>query len=200
MLWHIRPRLLSPFRHVTLIDLKIDPLGLFLIGGKDVVTRRPYPNKRHAVACRKQGLKAIDGILIETERPDSELVVTARWAIEAELSVTHEVRYALLDRDFDAASDHMTLWRAHVWDFKQQPWSSRWPDRLKGVAPMSAEPMMEVLSGRVRASETEDLLDNVGEWIMRRRERFAMPTLERERIVACWPNDRMPPMSSAFRV
>jgi hypothetical protein len=200
MLWHIRPRLFSPFKHVTLIDLKIDPLGLFLIGGKDLVARRPYPNRHYAVACRKDGRKAIDGILIETEKPDSELLVTARWAIEAELSVTHEVRYALLDRDFDAASDHMTLWRACVWDLKQQPWSSRWPDRLKGVPPVRAEPVMDVLPGRVRSSEPEDLLDDTGEWIMRRRERFAMPTLERERIVTCWPNDRMPPLSSAFRI
>jgi hypothetical protein len=58
---HIRPRLFSPFKNVALIDLQINPLGIHLAAGVDLATRRPYPNKRFAVACRKEGQKAIDG-------------------------------------------------------------------------------------------------------------------------------------------
>ncbi|CAB3802588.1 hypothetical protein LMG28614_05651 [Paraburkholderia ultramafica] len=69
MLIHITPRFFTcdqsgPF--VELIDLRIDPLDLFLRGGKELTTRRPYPNKHFAVACRKAGSKAIDWILVDT--------------------------------------------------------------------------------------------------------------------------------------
>ena len=102
MLLHIRPRLYSPFRNVSLIDLDID-LGIHLVGGVDLATRRPYPNKHYTVACGKEGHMAIDGILIETLIPADEIHTTARWAIEAAFCVTHHVRYKLLDHDFDAA-------------------------------------------------------------------------------------------------
>jgi hypothetical protein len=198
MLWHIRPRLYSPFENVALIDLKIEPLGFFLIGGQDLVTRRPYPNKHYAVACRKQGQKAINGILIETLRPEAEIVVTARWAIEAEKAVTHEVHYTLLDRDFDAASDDMMLW--YACGAELGGWSSRWPERFKGVAPVSVEPVMELLPRRSRSRDAEDVLDGTGEWIVGRRETFAMPTLEPERITDSRLCDRMPRLASAFHI
>ena len=66
----------APIRNVALVDLQIDPLGIRLVGGDDLATRRPYPNKMYAVACRKQGQKAINGILIETAKPVEELDYT----------------------------------------------------------------------------------------------------------------------------
>ncbi len=110
MLFHIRPRLISPFKDVELVDLGIHPLNLRLEGGLDLATRRPYLNKRYAVACRKEGRKAIDGILIEMAAPVQEMHYTARWAVEATFLVTHDIHYKLLDHDFDAASDSMVLW------------------------------------------------------------------------------------------
>lgn len=91
MLVHIRPRLFSPFRNVSLMDLEIKPLGIHLMGGIDLTTRRPYPNKRYAVACRKQGHKAIDGILIETAKPVDVLRYIARWAVDATFCAIHRV-------------------------------------------------------------------------------------------------------------
>ncbi len=140
MLLHIRPRLFSPFRDVAIVDLQINDLRL---AGEDVTARRPYPNKRYAVACRRQGQKAIDGILIETENPVDELQYTARWAVEATLVVTHQIHYKLLDHDFDAASEDMTLWYACSADLGG--WSKRWPAEVEGIPPLYAEPMMEVV-------------------------------------------------------
>lgn len=97
MLLHIRPRLFCPFKNVALVDLTIEPLVLQLVGGIDLATGRPYRNKYYTVAYRKQGRKAIDGILIETGNPIEELGYTARWAIEAALLVTHRVLYTALD-------------------------------------------------------------------------------------------------------
>ena len=108
MLLHIRPRLFSPYQ-VALVDLEVSPLGLHLRGGVDLTTRWPYPNKWQAVACRKLGNKAIDGILIETGKRLDEWRTTARWAVNASMVVTHRVHYKLLDHDFDAASDRITV-------------------------------------------------------------------------------------------
>jgi Family of unknown function (DUF6012) len=81
MLLHIRPKLFAPFKDpVALVDLEITLFGLQFRGGVDLATRRPYPNKRFPVACRREARKALDGILIETPGPVDEFHVTARWA------------------------------------------------------------------------------------------------------------------------
>lgn len=113
MLLHLHPRLFSDFADVELVDLSIDPLRLKLRGGVDLMTRRPLPNKHYAVACRRQGRKAINGIFIDTDKPVTEFLYTARWAIHADFICTHKVHYQLLDAEFDAASDSMVLWYAY---------------------------------------------------------------------------------------
>jgi len=190
MLIHIRPRLFSPFRNVALIDLEIKPLGLKLTGGIDLVARRPYRNGHYAVACRKQGHKAIDGFLIETATLVDELHTTARWAIEAETVVTHEVHYTLLDHDFDAASDSMRFWYGCCAEFGA--WASRMPARRV------PEPMMEVLPPNQERPDTEDIFDGKHEWITSRRQTFAMPTIERERLLDTKLYERNPPLNAAF--
>jgi hypothetical protein len=194
MLFHIRPRLYSPFR-VELIDFTIDPVGIRLVGGVDLATRRPYANKFYAVACRKRGKKAIDGIFIETAAGIDELHTTARWAVEATSAVTHHVHYRLLDHDFDAASDHLVF--LYACSAGLGGWSSRWPENAKGIPPVKEEPVMEVVPLMNRA-ESEDTYD--GEWITTRRETFAMPTIERERLVNTKFHNRTPTIDEAFSV
>jgi hypothetical protein len=206
MLWHIRPRLFSPFKYVTLIDLRIDPLGVHLRGGVDLATRRPYPNKEYAVACRKKGHKATDGILLETATSVDELHSTARWAIEAEFAVTHHVHYKLLDRDWDAASDDMVFWSpcgvAGVAELGG--WSNRRPAWAEDhILPIHAEPKMEVIPRGCVCLATEDVLDyeqGWKGWITERTQTFAMPTIERERLLNTDFNRRMPTLDAAFCV
>ena len=63
MLLHLRPRLFSlQFGIVSVVDVEIPSLGLRLLGNVDLTTRRQYSNKHYAVACRKRGHKAVDGI------------------------------------------------------------------------------------------------------------------------------------------
>jgi hypothetical protein len=189
MLLHIRPRLYSPFRDVSLIDLEIEPFGMRLVGGEDLKTGRPYPNKCYAVACRKKGHKAFDGILIESEAFIKKFRCTARWAIEADSVVTHRVDYKILDRKFDAASDSMMFW--HACCAELGGWSNRFPPGAERSIPLVSQPMMEVVpesADRRRASQ--DVVE--GEWIVSRRECFAMPTIERGRILQSRLGDRIP--------
>jgi hypothetical protein len=198
MLLHIRPRLFSGYRNVSLIDLKIEPFGLHLVGGRDLKIGRPYPNKRYAVACRKQGHKAMDGILIETKSFVKEMSTTARWAIEAELCVTHSVDYKILDREFDAASDNMVLWHACCKELGG--WSNRFPPGVWMSVPVVTEPAMEVDPGpfddRRKREDVVDKSDN----IVSRHEVFSMPTIEPERILHTDLNERIPGMEMAFRL
>src|SRR5579863_7814659 len=101
MLLHIRPRLfLRDKRRCELTELAVEPFGLHLRGGVELATRRPYPNKRFHVACRKEGQKAINGLLIETRDHVSEFSTVARWTVEAAPPVTHRVTYTIIDQDF----------------------------------------------------------------------------------------------------
>ncbi|MGV7193595.1 DUF6012 family protein [Xanthomonas axonopodis] len=97
MLIHISPRLLEPRGISTrceLIDITVAPFGLVLRNGIEVVARRPYPNKRYQVACRKIGRKAMNGLLIETTGTVDAFRVVTRWAVEGEMLCTHEVGFS----------------------------------------------------------------------------------------------------------
>lgn len=196
MLLHIRPRLFS--RHeVALIDLEVSPLGLHLAGGVDLATRRPYPNKWYAVACRKLGKKAIDGVLIETTARLDEFDTTARWAVEASTVVTHRVHYKLLDHDYDAASDSTEFWYACCAELGG--WSNRWPGGTRSRPSMAFEPVMEVEPGLMKQPRSSvDSIDVRSGWIIAREEVFSMPTVERERILDTRLSSRIPVLGAAF--
>lgn len=210
MLLHLQPSLYSPFEAVALVDLTIEAFALHLQGGTDLVTRRPYPNKRYAVACRKQGRKALDGILIETTKPISEFTCVTRWAIAAERLAVHHVRYRVLDSEFDAATESMVFW--YAFSESLGGWSNRWPEWATEIAPVVGEATMEVLppdgDGRTAVKncapglrECRDRVDERG-WIVERHETFAMPTIERQRLLderCSMHRGRMPPIESAFR-
>ena len=54
------------FNRISIESLEIPKLNLFL-SGDDLVARKIIYNKQSHVACRRQGKKAIKGILIETD-------------------------------------------------------------------------------------------------------------------------------------
>lgn len=199
MLLHLSPRVYWPYKNAAIVDLEIETLGLHLVGGVDLITRRPFPNKRLKVACRKRGHnKAFNGILIETSGPVDEFDMVARWAIEAQTVVTHHVHYRLLDHDFDAASDDYVL----LYPCSRE--LGGWSDRRPVSEPRQSPPSMEVLPREYGEGEKpvtyQDSLDGASGWIMKRSQSYAMPTIERGRIVAGLLGQRLPPLDSAFFV
>jgi hypothetical protein len=195
MLLHIRPQMLSPVREVRLHRLDVEPFGIRLFGGLDLMVGRPYPNKRYVVACRKEGKKAVDGIFVMTSAAVSEFSWTAEWLIYQDKVVRHHVSCKLPDREFGAASDHMMLWSATYGG-----WGDRRPEAARRTGPVFTEPVMELIpKGTVRPG-IEDVIDKESGWIVERRQVFAMPTIERERLLCTDFTDRMPRIESAFRV
>lgn len=198
MLLHLRPRLFCSFKDVSVVDIAIPSLNLYLQGDADITARRPYPNKQYAVACRKKGRKAVDGLLIATAEPLTQFECVTRWAIEATAVVTHRVQYMLSDQEFDAASDDMVLWYACNED---RNWSNRWPPDKERLAPVRLEPVME-LTGRSigRRANTRDTFDQALGWITLRRQTFEMPTIERNRLLGDTWHNRVPKIGDAFEV
>jgi hypothetical protein len=194
MLIHIRPTLYGP-REVAIVDVEIAPLGIKLVGGVDITIGRPYPNKWYKVARRKQGNKAVKGILLETAEPIDKLVCISRWAVAAEFCVTHRVEYQILDRDFDAASDSTILWHACCEELGG--WSDRMPKGGNHIPPMARAPRMDVFPDtRHELQSSKDTIERGV--IVYRFDRFAMPTIERQRILDPKRDDRMPTLDMTF--
>lgn len=199
MLIHIVPKLYEPPFAVEseIIDVSIPELGLVLVGGKDITARRPYPNKRYLIACRKTGQKAIAGILVDVEGSIQSYTVISRWSVNGEV-ITHFVEHEVLDQDFDAVSDDMTLWYAQYGTDWQRRWPTCYPE-----APVTREPAMDVFTslmrGLIRPEEVQDVVDPSQRVIMR-VEPFKQHTIERERLLdeANCTSHRIPELKDAF--
>lgn len=203
-LLHLVPRFFGTFTAVELVDLTIEPTGLTLRGGRDLATRKPYPNKRYSIACRKRGQRAIEGIFVMMGAPVESLDYTARWSVDAEVVVTHRVQYRLLDREFDAASDDKMLW--HACSASLGGWASRWPEPRDAESPCSTAPVMvahvsdaaHFREGAAGDSAQHQLAE--GGLVVERRQRFDMPTLERGRFTSPLAGDRRPLVADAWVV
>ena len=65
MLLHITPKLLTAhaFSTAGLASIEIPEFHLKFSGEKELMTRKPFPNKRYYVGCRRSG-KASSGFLL----------------------------------------------------------------------------------------------------------------------------------------
>lgn len=187
MLIHVTPRALlnEVDDNCSLVDIVVPELGLKLQEGKDVVCRRPYPNKRYLVACRKRGRKAWEGLLIQVPSKLAAFKVISRWSVNAERVLTHTVEYELLDHDFDAVSDNPSYWSATY----QGGFEDRWPRQYSGISPVKIQPKMTMPN--IELGDPQSL-----------NETLSIPTVPLERMYYGQPlaNNRMPPVSDAFIV
>lgn len=192
MLLHLAPTFCEWASTPTLIDVRIPELNLILREGRELTTRRPFPNKAFRVACRRMGTKAIVGFLVEA--PDSlrEFTVLSRWAVDAEYVATHHVEHVILDRQHGCVSQLSLLWHAYPGA------SSRWPAGLPRLFPMEIDPVMEDLSCLPRRGICEDTVGAEG-LIEFRREALALPTIEAGRLrEQHFYNGRLPSPEHAF--
>ncbi|MBO9740860.1 hypothetical protein J7432_18085 [Xanthomonas axonopodis pv. begoniae] len=192
MLIHISPRLLEPRGISTrceLIDITVAPFGLVLRNGIEVVARRPYPNKRYQVACRKIGRKAMNGLLIETTGTVDAFRVVTRWAVEGEMLCTHEVNYSLADQDHDAVSEDVFFGRMQGAQTYHQP-------RMAVLA-------SDCIAGDAGASSvtSTEFISVSGPVVTGCRQQLRLPTITRARLFEpMFVSRRFPPADHAFPV
>jgi len=194
MLLHLCPRLFWRYRDpVALVDLTIPALDVRLLGGVDLMIGRPYPNKAYFVACSVNARrKAYDGVLLELASLPDEFEVIVRWAANAELLSTHRVLYRVLEREFDTFTESMSLWYATSASLAD--WPDRRPATMKDYSPAQAQPVMELAINNdvLPRPNTSDTLDNTTGMIAERFQRFALPSVERERLASHCASDRYP--------
>ena len=192
MLIHLAPRLLEPQGIPTrceLIDIAMAPFGLLLRNGIEVVARRPYPNKRYQVACRKIGRKAMNGLLIETAGTVDAFRVVTRWAVEGEMLCTHEVNYSLADQDHDAVSEDVLFCNRQAAQVYHQPrMAVLGSDCIAGDAGVSSVTSTEFISVS-------------GPVVTGCRQQLRLSTITRARLFdPMFVSRRIPPADHAFRV
>ena len=201
MLIHITPKHFNNSEgmggpRVELLSVVVPEFGLRLVGGKDVVARKPYPNKRYLVACRKQGQKAISGLLLSTDVVPQHYCVETTWTVDGQ-ECLHRVLHTVLDSDFDLVSDHMLLWHAY------RNFATRWPACYTD-SPAGSAPMMMVRPSPERARSeflvTQRFNARTGVLEFKEQQCF-QHSLESARLDASvFYDDRMPDRSSAFEV
>lgn len=207
MLIHITPKIYRPaelafISKCTLSEIHIPELGLTLVHGEDIDTRKPYPNKSYFVGCRKKGRKAIEGLFIESPTHLSTFTVINKWLVDGEGTVTHKVNYRVLDNDYDAVSDSMILW--HATSESLGGWENRTPENMKpfsrenlqAAAPVNLQPRMDLMPGK-RIADFEDELNDFG-LIHSREETFTLPTIQKERFESFGDNGRLPSFDHAI--
>lgn len=208
MLIHVSPRLytrdLDPAL-CELVDWICPELGLNLVGGVDVVARRPFPNKQFLVACRKLGNLAVDGLMIETAEHVEAFTTTTRWRIvPSDTVVTHVVNYTVLDKEMDAITDDMVLW--HNFPESMGGWRNRVPKHARSWTSASARPRMEITTAARDGYYADTIHMRQGSGPVRieqRTEKFAMHTVERDRLLMMrkyqfW--ERLPLPEQAYQV
>lgn len=201
MIIHLTPRYYNKYQDVLvdLIDVSIPELSLTLKAGTDLRVCTPFANKCYKVACRKKGRKAIDGILIKTDKPLHNFTVITRWVVNAEIS-THQVHYHVADSDFNAVTTAQTMWNGwqSITPFKNRTESESW-QTLRD----KSEPSMLTLPHDLG----EDVDDT--DWIYNetdrdgiirnRAEQIEIPTVEPERLsLPISIAQRFPPPGDAF--
>lgn len=203
MLIHAVPKLYLPTNEyeVNLVDVVLVEAGLVLKNGIDVTVRRPYPNKNYQVVCRKIGQKAIVGMLIECSKFMPIFTVTTRWAVNADVIMTHSVEHIVLDQEFDAVTDSMILWYGSSGVLGN--YQERWPECYANDSPVNVQPRMDLwahqTSARSRTADIQDTYSDIG-FVLHRTERFQVKTVERERLTGRRSlTDRLPTTQDAFR-
>lgn len=202
MFLHLVPRIYSPYSNVVvnLIDVQVPELGLILRNGIDLTTGRPYPNKRYLVARLKEGRKALDGFVVETENELDCFTVKSRWAINADRIIEHVAIHPILDKELDMVSQSVMLWFGSADDGGQQ-YAKRWPAGPNFEhSPLTLTPAMEV-TGKL---ETKRVLSSVvdrevGGFLTKRTETLPLVTVESSRLMSMYRKHRYPQLKDAIK-
>jgi len=177
MLIHLTPKIFNPHAvlNLELVDVNITQFNLSLVGGVDIVARKPYPNKCFSVVCRKIGRKAINGILVKGDDSVRNFSVDTRWCFNAERIIKHTVNYSILDNEFGFVTDEPTAW------YKYGNYKSRWPQEVK--TPSKFKPTMTILHLVQDESREGNVRDTFEDgWLVHRLENIGVPSVEKERL------------------
>jgi hypothetical protein len=201
------------FWPATLISVEIPEFDLVLVGGKDVVKRKPYPNKGHSVVCRKIGRKAILGILLDVPYRVREFTTKTHWEIlmlkpeflknnEEDVflkyNIFHFVKYIILDQKFDLVTDNTRLWSEKTKQFCT--FESRRPKYSKKLTPLEVYPYYDILLNENKINDENFYYHKL---IHGKKDILKVPSVEADRLIkyaSVYGEDRMPTIEMALKI
>ncbi|CAH7417181.1 conserved hypothetical protein [Vibrio chagasii] len=188
MYFHVTPKFFKagfePCDATSIVDVTIPELDIVLVGGKDIKTGRPLPNKGYEVVSLNKGRKAILGLLFKTDKSVDQFTVISRWKTVTErlgeVVSEHSAVYILQDRDYDLYTDRVQLWGDYETDDNQ--YTSRMNSFSLSGSPLEITPSMHRYKNSVRNDYVTDVTIPVSAedrlLVIERKETMLMPSLE----------------------
>ena len=148
----------------------------FKIEGDALSTGKPYPNKNIWVGMRK-GRKAINGLLLKTDKHLKWFTVDYQWHIENMGVINHRVTTYIEDNDFDMISHDIML------NGGFDSWERRIHSAYENLAPVKIQPKMQSFLNKP-GDETHDVWVEYdwGDFLLSREENLLLHTIQSERL------------------
>lgn len=194
MYLHIVPQLFHLMANKCHLESVAIPELNFRIEGDALSTGRPHPNKNIWVGMRK-GRKAINGILLKTDKHLKGFTAEYQWYIESMGVITHRVTTYIEDNEFDMISHDIML----NGGFEQ--WESRRHLVYNGISPAKNQPRMESFLSNAGERDSHDTwrVFDWGDFLELREESLLLHTIQSERLNTDFPLfSRLPLLEQAI--
>ncbi|HII3107445.1 DUF6012 family protein [Enterobacter hormaechei] len=165
----------------------------FKIECEALSTGRPHPNKNIWVGMKK-GRKAINGLLLKTDKHLNSFTAVYQWNIENLGMIKHHVTTYVEDDEFDMVSQDIML------NGGFDGWKSRVHSAYENLAPVRIQPKMESFLNKP-GKETHDVWKEYswGDFLLSREESLLLHTIQSERLnTECSMFRRLPSTDQAI--
>lgn len=193
MFIHIVPSLFHLMANKCHLESITIPELDFKIEGEALSTGRPHPNKNIWVGMKK-GRKAINGLLLKTDKHLSSFTADYQWNIESLGMIKHHVTTYVEDDEFDMVSQDIML------NGGFDGWKSRVHSDYENLAPVRIQPKMESFLNKP-GKDTHDVWKEYswGDFLLSREESLLLHTIQSERLnTECSMFRRLPSTDQAI--
>ncbi|EMN5850633.1 hypothetical protein RJO36_004095 [Enterobacter hormaechei] len=193
MFIHIVPSLFHLMANKCHLESITIPELNFKIEGEALSTGRPHPNKNIWVGMKKSR-KAINGLLLKTDKTLKWFTAEYQWCIENMGKITHRVTTYIEDNEFDMVSQDIML------NGGFDKWESRVHSAYENLAPVRIQPKMESFLNKP-GKETHDVWKEYswGDFLLSREESLLLHTIQSERLnTECSMFRRLPSTDQAI--
>ncbi|MEH4714366.1 DUF6012 family protein [Enterobacter ludwigii] len=193
MFIHIVPSLFHLMANKCHLESITIPELDFKIEGEALSTGRPHPNKNIWVGMKK-GRKAINGLLLKTDKHLNLFAAVYQWNIENLGMIKHRVTTYIEDDEFDMVSQDIML------NGGFDGWKSRVHSAYENLAPVRIQPKMESFLNKP-GKETHDVWKEYswGDFLLSREESLLLHTIQSERLdTECSMFRRLPSTDQAI--
>lgn len=176
MYLHIVPKLFHLMANKCRLESIVIPELDFQIEDNALSTGRPWPNKNIWVGMKK-GRKAINGLLLKTDKKLKWFTTECKWSIEGMGVISHRVTSYIEDDEFDMVSQEIML------SDRFDKWENRRHSAYDNLPPAKIQPKMESLLTKP-GEESHDMWEEYtwGDFLLSREESLLLHTIQSDRL------------------